>query len=247
MALRAGPSRAVPAATPQSPRSLPVDRNVIYGEAAARLRRGSGAVPGRVGCASVVGDCWLGPPASDVAGQLRYREDVAWCFVFARERSRSKIVLVVEDNQDDVELLQAAARTAPEAVSFHIVRDGEQALAYLQGESPFADRHAHPFPHLVLLDLALPGIDGFTVLSWIRQQPELNELKVFVWTDSGDPQALDRAIKAGANRFVPKSVSFVRGGLAGLVSGISQAIPSSAERDSLVERARRTAVQSVKL
>ena len=75
-------------------------------------------------------------------------------------------------------------------------------------------------------------MNGFEVLAWIRQQPELNALKVFVWTDAGDPATLDRAIKAGANRFVPKSVSFVRGGLAGLVRGISQAILDPAGRDA---------------
>jgi CheY-like chemotaxis protein len=169
---------------------------------------------------------------------------VAWCSVFAKERSRAKNVLVVEDNADDVELLQIAARTAPDAVSFHIVRDGEQALAYLQGEGPFANREAHPFPQLVLLDLSLPGIDGFAVLTWIRQQPELGSLKVFVWTDSGDPKALDRAVKAGANRFVPKSVSFVRGGLVGLVNGISQAITAPAEQNSPAQTDRQAAVQS---
>ena len=140
-------------------------------------------------------------------------------------------MLVVEDRADDVELLEIAARAAPEAVSFHIVRDGEQAVAYLKGEGPFADRQAHPLPELVLLDLSLPGIDGFAVLAWIRQHPELSALKVFVWTDSGDPATLDRAIQAGANRFVPKSVSFVRGGLAGLVRGISQAILRSVEKE----------------
>jgi len=139
-------------------------------------------------------------------------------------------VLVVEDNGDDADLLRIAAETAPEAVSFHIVRDGEQALAYLKGEDQYADRHAHPLPDLVLLGLSLPGINGFEVLSWIRQHPEFNALKVFVWTDSGDPTMLERAIKAGATRFVPKSVLFVRGGLAGLVRGMSQAILSSPEK-----------------
>jgi len=155
---------------------------------------------------------------------------VAWLNVFAKERSLSQTVLVVEDNPDDVELLQLAAAAAPEAVSFHIVQDGEQALAYLKGEGQYADRHSHPLPDLVLLDLSLPGIDGFAVLTWIRQHPGINALKVFVWTDSGDPITLDRAIKAGATRFVPKSVSFVRGGLAGLIRGISQAIIGSAEK-----------------
>ena len=152
--------------------------------------------------------------------------------MFARERHEPKNVLVVEDSADDVELLLIAARTAPDVVSFHMVKDGEQALAYLKGEGQFADRKAHPLPHLVLLDLSLPGMDGFEVLAWIRQHPEFSALKVFVWTDSGDPGALDRAIRTGANRFVPKSVSFVRGGLTGLVRGIAQAIPDPVETES---------------
>jgi CheY-like chemotaxis protein len=139
-------------------------------------------------------------------------------------------VLVVEDNADDVELLMLAAEAAPDAVSFHIVGDGEQALAYLNGEGQFADRQAHPFPDLVLLDISLPGIDGFEVLAWIRARPEFSSLPVFVWTDSGDRETLDRATRAGANRFVPKAVSFVRGGLAGLVRGISEAILRPVEK-----------------
>lgn len=149
-----------------------------------------------------------------------------------RGRYQLKSVLVVEDDAEDVELLLIAARTAPEAVCFHVVRDGEEAMAYLKGEGQFSDRQAHPFPDLVLLDLWLPGMNGFDVLTWIRQHPQLSALKVFVWTDSGDPGALDRAVAMGANRFVPKSLSFVRGGLAGLVRGIAQAIPDSVEKES---------------
>jgi CheY-like chemotaxis protein len=137
----------------------------------------------------------------------------------------------VEDNGDDADLLRIAAETAPEVVSFHIVQDGETALAYLKGEGQYADRQAHPLPDLVLLDITLPGMNGFDVLAWIRQHPVFGTLKVFVWTDSGDPATLDRAIKAGVNRFVPKSALFVRGGLAGLVRGISQAILASPEKD----------------
>jgi CheY-like chemotaxis protein len=149
--------------------------------------------------------------------------------VLTGRRYLAQNVLVVEDNGDDADLLRMAATAAPEAVSFHVVQDGEKALAYLKGEGDYADRHAHPLPDLVLLDITLPGMNGLEVLAWIRQQPELKALKVFVWTDSGDPATLDRAIKAGANRFVPKSVSFVRGGLAGLIRGISQEILRSTE------------------
>ena len=151
----------------------------------------------------------------------------------AKARNTHRNVLVVEDNVDDVELLRLAAKAAPDAVAFHIVGDGEQALAYLNGEGQFADRQAHPLPDLVLLDISLPGMNGFEVLTWIRAHPELKALQVFVWTDSGDRETLDRAARAGANRFVPKSVSFVRGGLAGLVRAISEAIVIPANKDRL--------------
>ena len=89
----------------------------------------------------------------------------------------------------------------------------------------------------MLLDLWLPGMNGFDVLAWIRGHPEFSAMQVFVWTDAGDPATLDRAIKAGANRFVPKSVAFVRGGLAGLVRGISQgAIRGPAEKETLLAK-----------
>jgi CheY-like chemotaxis protein len=136
---------------------------------------------------------------------------------------RLKTVLVVEDNADDVRLLELASRKAQTGLALYSVPTGEEALAYLKGEGPFSDRQAHPLPDLVLLDLKLPRMDGFEVLAWIRNHPELRGLKVFVWTDSGQPEVLARATRAGANRFVPKSVSFVQGGSVGLINGILQA------------------------
>ena len=58
----------------------------------------------------------------------------------SKGRHLSQNVLVVEDNLDDVELLRLASEKMPEAAAFHIVRDGEQALAYLKGEGQYADR-----------------------------------------------------------------------------------------------------------
>jgi CheY-like chemotaxis protein len=137
---------------------------------------------------------------------------------------------VVEDNQDDVDLLLIASRNAPNSIRFSCVGDGEAAVAYLQGMGQFGDRQEHPFPDLVLLDISLPGMNGLEVLKWIRSRPELSELPVFVWTDSGDRETLERATAAGASRFVPKSVSFVRGGLVGLVRGISEATLAPAKQ-----------------
>ena len=121
-------------------------------------------------------------------------------------------------------MLEHASRHVPSALAFHSVPSGEEAVRYLKGEGPFGDRKAHPIPDLVLLDLGLPGMDGFEVLAWIRKRTELQDLKVFIWTDAGQPDVLERATQAGASRFVPKSVAFVRGGLAGLINGMAEAI-----------------------
>jgi CheY-like chemotaxis protein len=146
------------------------------------------------------------------------------------DSERLKVVLVVEDCEEDFSLLEHASRQVPSAPSFHSVPSGEEAVRYLEGEGPFGDRKAHPIPDLVLLDLGLPGVDGLELLAWIRKRPELQDLKVFIWTDAGQPDILERATQAGANRFVPKSVAFVRGGLAGLINGMAEAIAESPDR-----------------
>ena len=203
---------------------------LLFGELAPA---GSDGARTRVKCLLDGGPAGSNPgPQEELRGHLINWKKLPLLTVSARGRYEPKNVLVVEDDADDVELLLIAARTAPEAVSFHIVKDGEEAMAYLKGTGQFTDRQAYPFPDLILLDLSLPRIDGFEVLTWIREQPEFSGIQVFVWTDSGDPRTLDRAIRAGASRFVPKSVSFVRGGLAGVVRGISEAITGPAEQDS---------------
>ena len=59
-----------------------------------------------------------------------------------------KTVLVVEDSDDDLVVFQRIVRKAECGLSFQYVNDGEKALAYLEGEGPYADRKAHPFPDL---------------------------------------------------------------------------------------------------
>jgi CheY-like chemotaxis protein len=141
-----------------------------------------------------------------------------------------KTVLVVEDDVGQSDLLRYAAEKAPSGLAFHFVRTGEDAVSYLEGQGKFSDRGAHPLPDLVLLDLLLPRMSGFEVLSWIRHHPLLSDLRVFVWTDAGEPDVLNRATQAGANCFVPKSVVFVRGGLAGLLNDISGALTAPAQQ-----------------
>ncbi len=68
------------------------------------------------------------------------------------------------------------------------VKDGEEAIDYLMGRSKFADRQAHPFPTMLLLDLKMQRVNGFDVQNFVRQQPGLKQLPVVIFSSSDDPK-----------------------------------------------------------
>ena len=117
-------------------------------------------------------------------------------------------ILLVEDNRMDVELTLDAFREARLLNAIHVAPNGQDALDYLFGEGKYTDRSAHPLPSLVLLDLKLPGIDGFEVLRRIKSTPMLKRLPVIILTASKEEG--DRAFPYdnGANSYLVKPVSF---------------------------------------
>ena len=115
-------------------------------------------------------------------------------------------VLLIEDRFDDVLLLRRVLKRANISRLVHVVSSGEESIAYLDGRGEYADRHAFPLPGLIFLDLKLPGLSGFEVLAWMRQQPRLDRIQVVVLT--GSPHTIDvyRAYELGANSFLTKPV-----------------------------------------
>src|SRR5690348_3828721 len=107
-------------------------------------------------------------------------------------------ILLAEDDPDDVLLTNIALRKARLANPLQVVRDGEEAIAYLRGEGKFGDRHHFPLPILLLLDLNMPKLNGFQVLEWLRQQPELSHMPVAVMTSSDHDPYVSRAFELGA-------------------------------------------------
>jgi CheY-like chemotaxis protein len=118
--------------------------------------------------------------------------------------SPDQVILLVEDNPDDVRLLQRALRKARLVNPVEVAEDGEQAIAYLQGDGPYADRVRYPLPVLVLLDLKLPRRSGLEVLAWIREQPGLRRMRVVVLTSSRQAADINRAHELGANSYLVK-------------------------------------------
>jgi CheY-like chemotaxis protein len=118
------------------------------------------------------------------------------------------VILLVEDRDDDVLLVRRAFQKADIANPLQIARDGEQAIAYLSGVGQFSDRSVFPLPGLILLDLKLPGMDGFEVLQWLRRQPGIAGTAVVVLTSSEQLRDVNRAYALGANSFLVKPLEF---------------------------------------
>jgi two-component system, response regulator len=117
-------------------------------------------------------------------------------------------ILLVEDNRMDAELTLDAFHEAKLLNTIHVASNGEIALDYLFGRGKYADRNTFPMPNLVLLDLKLPGIDGFEVLRQVKTTPILKRLPVVILTSSKEEG--DRALSYdhGANSYLVKPVSF---------------------------------------
>jgi len=113
-------------------------------------------------------------------------------------------LLLVDDDEADVFIMKQALSHAGIENPLLVVETGEEALDYLSGTGQFGDRQRHPLPALVFLDLKLPLLSGFDVLTWIRQTAELAATVVVVLTSSEDQEDLKRAHRLGANSYLVK-------------------------------------------
>jgi two-component system, response regulator len=122
--------------------------------------------------------------------------------------TRSRIILLVEDSPDDVELARRAFEKSHTANTMVVARDGAEALEYLFATGAHAGRDAMIVPEVVLLDLKLPRIDGLEVLRRMRADERTRRIPVVILTSSNEEQDVIRGYDLGANSFVRKPVDF---------------------------------------
>ncbi len=118
------------------------------------------------------------------------------------------LVMLVEDNIDHAELV---IRTLEEHRIANIVRhflDGQSALDYLFRREEYAEPVETPRPHIILLDLRLPRIDGIDVLKAIKENSELKNIPVVVLTTSEAEKDVAKAYYNHANSYLVKPVGF---------------------------------------
>ena len=122
--------------------------------------------------------------------------------------ARSSTILLVEDDLNDVLLVKMAFQKSLPGLRVMVVGNGHEALQYLKGQGPYANRRDNPFPDFVLLDLKMPLMNGFEVLRWIRSQPVIKRLPVIVFTSSLHEGDAAMAYEEGANSFISKPTDF---------------------------------------
>jgi CheY-like chemotaxis protein len=118
------------------------------------------------------------------------------------------LILIVDDSDDDITVVRKAFQKAYIPNPIYAVKCGEEAIAYFKGEGRYSNRDEYPLPDLLLLDLKMPGIDGFEVLRWIRQQPTLSATRVVVLTGSDHIRDVNQAYQLGTNSFMVKPGDF---------------------------------------
>lgn len=116
--------------------------------------------------------------------------------------TRSREVLLVEDNPGDVRLVREAFAEADGDHTLRVATTGEEALAVLERR---ADEDSAP--DLVLLDLNLPGTSGETVLERIRSSPALQRLPVIVLSSSDADEDVESCYRAAANAYLAKPIA----------------------------------------
>lgn len=112
-------------------------------------------------------------------------------------------VLLVEDSPGDVRLTLEAFREANVSIHVHVASDGVEAMAFLRQEGPHVGA---PRPHLILLDLNLPKMDGREVLAHIKEDDSLKTIPTVILTTSVAEVDILKSYQLQANCYLTKPV-----------------------------------------
>ena len=119
-------------------------------------------------------------------------------------------ILLVEDNPDDVALTLRAFKKSNILNEVIVAQDGAEALNYLFASGDYAGRDTGVMPHLILLDLKLPKMDGMEVLRRMRADARTRLLPVVILTSSKEEQDVIDGYNLGCNSYIRKPVDFAQ-------------------------------------
>lgn len=118
--------------------------------------------------------------------------------------AENRLILLVDDSEDDRILLKRAFTKAGVLNPVHEATSGWEAIQYLEGAGPYQDRTTYPFPGILMLDLNMPHVNGFQVLQWVRDKLISAPFLVIVLSRLDEIKNINRAYALGANSFLTK-------------------------------------------
>jgi CheY-like chemotaxis protein len=113
-------------------------------------------------------------------------------------------MLMADDSETDRFFVQRALTASGVGDFFYGVSHGQEAIDYLKAVGEFADRKTHPFPNILLLDIKMPGLDGFDVLKWLSAHPHCKVIPTIMFSSSAEESDVHLAYVLGANAYTVK-------------------------------------------
>lgn len=113
-------------------------------------------------------------------------------------------LLIAEDSDEDFEVLQLLIEQKSIPNPVYRCTNGDKVLDFLYQEGDYGNSDAAPRPSVILLDLNLPGTDGRDVLEQLKQDKNLKEIPIVVFTTSSNPKDIEFCYQKGANGYLIK-------------------------------------------
>jgi len=118
------------------------------------------------------------------------------------------LIVLVEDDDGHANLVERNLRRAGVANNILRLRDGQEAIDFMQGQGAFSGRD-RASPVLVLLDIKMPRLDGTEVLRQVKSDPQTALIPVIMLTTTDDPREIQRCYELGCSVYISKPVDYV--------------------------------------
>jgi CheY-like chemotaxis protein len=118
------------------------------------------------------------------------------------------LVLIAEDDPHDLQLVKRAFEACNFNCIIDHVRDGQDAMDYLERRNKLVNGKEHKVPDLLITDLEMPRVDGLELVKWLREHEELTRIPVIVITGSSLDNPEKEMVEGCANAFLSKEIIF---------------------------------------
>ena len=117
-------------------------------------------------------------------------------------------ILLVDDDRTDLALFRRAVVATALQIRLTTLNAGQQAIDYLEAKREYSNRSLYPLPDLIVVDLKMPGVNGFDFLAWRKASTLFSPIPVVILSGSNESSDVKRIFELGANKHVLKPTDF---------------------------------------